>query len=168
METLLTLSIGGLPPLSARGCEQILKPIQLGQMQRTVNGDLVHLGPQILKYQSTIKAKDRTVLALNGLYPGVLVEVGCIQPLWEKIENTSKSYKTMRPFIDGSVVVMDEQQEYLTFSIKDNEIFIEEKTKNKNVFVCYRPKLRMRVTDFIIRTNEWNFESSWELNLEEI
>ena len=168
METVLTLSLGGFPPLSARGCEQILKPIKLGQMQRTINGELIHLGSQALKYQSVIKAKDRTVLALNGLCPGVVVKVGCVQPLWERIENTGNAYHLMRDAVVSSIAVIDSEQNAVDFSTEGNTIYIEDETKGLEVFVTYRPELTMRVLDFLIKTNEWTFESSWELSLEEI
>lgn len=168
METVLTLSVGGLPPLSAKGCEQILKPIQLGQMKRTVNGELLHLGQQELKYHSTIKAKDRTVLACNGLCPGIIVHVGCIQPLWEKINNPKKPHTLMRNFVQNTIIVMDELQNRIPFDIIDGEVVIKNSTPNVQAFVCYRPILTMRVTDFLIKTNEWTFESAWELMLEEL
>ncbi|MBP9753011.1 MAG: hypothetical protein KBD31_04305 [Proteobacteria bacterium] len=167
METVLTLSVGGLPPLSARGCEQILKPIQLGLMKRSVNGDLFHLGPQILKYQSIIRAKDQTVLASNGLYPGVIVDVGCIQPIWEKLDN-QKGHILMRKAIESSIVVMNDTQENLFFNYSDGKIILKDLNKAYDVFICYRPVLKMRVTDFLIKTNEWTFESQWELTLEEV
>jgi hypothetical protein len=168
METVLTLSLGGFPPLSARGCEQILEPIKLGQMQRTVNGELIHLGSQALKYQSVIKAKDRTVLALNGLCPGVVVKVGCVQPLWEPIEDTADGYHLMRDAVNASIAVIDSEQNAVDFSTEGNTIYIEDDTEDREIFVTYRPELTMRVLDFLIKTNEWTFESSWELSLEEI
>lgn len=167
METVLTLSVGGFPPLSARGCEQILKPIKLGEMKRTVNGELIHLGPQELKYQSIIRAKDRTVLASNGLYPGVVVKVGCIQQLWERVDDPFKPHTIMRKAIAGSMSVIDEDQNKVHFSQKDRVVDIGYMGK-KEIFITYRPELSMRIIDFIIKTNEWTFESSWELCLEEI
>ncbi len=167
METVLTLSVGGLPPLSARGCEQLLKPVQLGQMQRSVNGDLLHLGPQTLKYQSIIKAKDQTVLACNGLFPGVIVDVGCIQHIWEKVES-HKGHVLMRRPIESSITVMNENQTSVPFSFQNGKIILKDVNKSYPIFVCYRPLLKMRVTDFLIKTNEWSFESMWELVLEEI
>jgi len=168
METLLTLTVGGLPPLCARGCEQVLKPITLGQMVRTINGELVHTGPSILKYQSLIQAKDKTVLACNGLYPGVIVRVGCIQPLWEKIVSPQKPHLLSREPVEGSLIVIDESQTALSFYYRDGHVILDEKPKTGSAYLCYRPYLTMRVTDFLIKTNEWTFESSWELNLEEI
>ncbi|CAO5676714.1 MAG: hypothetical protein HEEMFOPI_01015 [Holosporales bacterium] len=167
METVLTLSVGGLPPLSARGCEQILKPIQLGSMKRSVNGDLYHLGPEVLKYQSIIRAHDQTVLASNGLFPGVVVDVGCIQPIWEKIQNVH-GHILMRKPIEKSLVVMDHTQKNVFFDYMNGKIILKDVGKGYDIFVCYRPVLKMRVTDFLIKTNEWTFESQWELILEEI
>ena len=168
METVLTLSLGGLPPLSARGCEQTLKPIQLGQMKRTVNGELIHVGSQQLKYKSIVKAKDRTVLALNGLAPGVVVSVGCVQPLWEKVEKIDNHYDLMRKPVENSVCVFDENQKKVDFELDGQVLAINKIFDDYPIFVSYRPYLEMRVVDFLIKTNEWTFESSWELFLEEI
>ena len=76
METELILSVGGFPPLSARGCKQELIPVSKGALRRTINGELVLVGNQDLKYKSIIQCDDKTSLATNGLYPGAEVMVG--------------------------------------------------------------------------------------------
>lgn len=163
MESVLSLSVGGLPPLSAKGCVQTLTPIQLGKMVRTINGELLHVGPKELKYQSVISAKDKTVLASNGLTPGVHVRVGCISRLFEKV--TSSPHTLMREGIEGSVAVMDEDQKSIAFTLQERQVFTE---KKGSYFVSYRPYLDMRVVDFEFKTNEWTMESEWMLKLEEI
>ena len=84
METELILSVGGLPPLSARDCVQELIPIEQGRLRRTINGELIFVGKQWSKYRSVIYCTDKTTLATNGLIPGTVVKVGCIQRLWQK------------------------------------------------------------------------------------
>lgn len=161
MESVLTLSVGGFPPFSAKGCMQTLAPIQLGQMVRTIDGELLHIGPKELKYKSVITAEDKTVLASNGLAPGVFVKVGCISRLWEKVIDCD--HILMREAVDGSVAMIDEDQKPVDFVIQGQGVVTK-----KYGFITYRPILEMRVVDFELKTNEWLMESSWKLVLEEI
>ena len=65
-ETALEFSIGGLPPLSARGCIQTLSAIPLGGLHRTINGALIFTGDtKARKYRSTIRGKDKAPPALG-------------------------------------------------------------------------------------------------------
>ncbi|MDP2193161.1 MAG: hypothetical protein Q8K36_01350 [Alphaproteobacteria bacterium] len=167
METVLTLSIGGMPPLSARGCIQTLTPIQLGKMARNVAGDLIHLGPRMLKYKSTIQAQDKSVIALNNCAPGTPVRVGCIQRLWEKMEGTT--HNLSRDFVEGSLVMMTQDQQAVAFGKRDKTVIVEgDLPPHANIFISYRPYLDMRISDFSLKTDEWAIKSEWLLNLEEI
>lgn len=169
METVLTFSIGGLPPFSARGCVQTLKPVQLGKMVRTVNGELIHLGPKKLKYKSTIEAKDKSVLAVDNFSPGSHVRVGCIQRLWEKIEGGVHTIS--RQCVPGSVSVIDNEQNLIPFSMVDIQISIncyDTLPLGRECFVTYRPYLDMQITDFSLKTKEWSMETEWVLYLDEI
>ena len=169
METVLTFSTGGLPPFSARGCVQTLKPIQLGQMVRTVNGELLHLGPKALKYKTIIEAKDKSVLAVDNFSPGSVVRVGCIQRLWEKIENGIHTIS--RQEVSGSVAVIDSDQNNLPFSQLGTKITIDQSIRlssDRDFFVTYRPYLDMLITDFSLKTKEWSMENEWTLHLNEI
>ena len=169
METLLTFSVGGLPPFSARGCIQTLKPIQLGKMARTVNGELLHLGPKSLKYRSIIEAKDKSVLAVSDFSPGAHVRVGCLQCLWEKVQG--RDHIMSREAVLGSVSVIDSKKNITPFSQDGMQIMIDSYdnlSDRGECFVTYRPYLDMRVTDFTLKTKEWSLESEWILYLEEI
>jgi len=170
METVLTFSIGGLPPFSARGCVQTLKPVQLGKMVRTVNGELLHLGPKTLKYKSIIEAKDKSVLAVDNFSPGSHVRVGCIQRLWEKIEGGARHTIT-REDVPGSVSVLDDDQNIIPFSQVGTQITLDNYDNlpaGNAYFVTYRPYLDMRITDFSLKTKEWSMETEWNLFLDEI
>jgi hypothetical protein len=170
METVLTFSIGGLPPFSARGCVQTLKPIQLGKMMRTINGALLHLGPKALKYQSIIEAKDKSVLAVDHFSPGSHVRVGCIQRLWEKVAG-GYTHELSRANVPGSVCVVDNEQNLVQFSQSGTHITLsgnQELSEDKEYFVTYRPYLDMRITDFSLKTKEWSMETEWTLHLDEI
>ena len=169
METELILNIGGLPPLSARGCKQELMPIQQGSFMRTINGELVLVGGGDLKYRSTIECEDKTTMATNGLYPGSELMVGCIQRLWEKVSNdaANEAVTLERYPVTGSVVVMDEDQKQVLVEKVDGKT-VHLKDRAKTYYISYRPWLNMRAITYSLNTNEWDLKSGWTLELEEI
>lgn len=169
MESILKLSVGGFPPLSARGCTQTLTPIPLGHQQRTLNGELVHWGEQGVKYQSHIQCQDQTVLATDGLFPGVDVTVECIQPLWQRFESVGDESNTIqldREPVEGSVIGMTAEREPLSLILEKNFIILP--CMIEPIFVCYRPRLHMKVCHYELFTNEWGLSSGWKLDLEEV
>ena len=146
-DTLLTLSGNGIAPYSARGCTQTLQPIEQiaargassSFIARTVNGGLVSVTPSgFLKYKSSVKCKDRNSPAIDGVWPGALVTVGCI---------TELSYPTggaaQRPAVAGS-------------------------SRTDSGYTFYRPLLAMMVMAFQVETDEWGAEIGWQLDLEEV
>lgn len=150
METELILSLGGLPPLSARGCIQELVPVEQGKLRRTLNGELVFVGNPRSKYRSIIYCADKTSLATEGLSPGSVVQVGCIQRLWQKV-----------------LPAMDEGQKPISVErIDNNQIQLQE--RRIPCFVSYRPWLSMRTVRYTLHTNEWGLKVGWRLELEEI
>jgi hypothetical protein len=167
METMLTLSVGGFPPLSARGCEQTLSVINDGDMRRTINGTLVlNKNQPIKKYKSIIKCKDKTSLASFGLYPGKDIMVGCIHHLFQAGNVGDNGLE--RPFVDGSIQVININRELIPFIIQNKTIHIEQTNNMDPIFISYRPLLSMRVVRYELFTYEWSLESGWELELEEI
>lgn len=164
METELVISKGGFPPFSARGCEQELTPLSLGQFRRTVNGDLVFLGIQGKKYKTIITCSDQAVIATDGLEPGSIVTVQCIQRLWQKA--TGPQVTLERPAVENTIYAIDEnRQPVQIISCHEKEITL---ANEKEVFVTYRPSLNMRVLRYSLSTNEWGIKTGWRLELEEI
>jgi hypothetical protein len=163
MESELVLSRGGLPPLSARGCTQELSPISLGNFQRTVNGDLIFLGVKGMKYRSLISCEDQTVFASDDLYPGMELEVSCIQLLWQ--ESTQSRVMLERDPVPGSVMALDKDRQPIPILEQNNR---EITLAAEPCFICYRPLLKMRVISFGLVTNEWQKSNRWKLELEEI
>lgn len=164
METTLVLSRGGLPPMSARGCVQELIPIPLGQFRRTVNGDLIFMGPEGKKYRTVIFCEDAAVLATDNLMPGDIIDVSCIQLLWQKIVD-GKATLERKPVL-GSINVIDENKNALPLiRYGDQNIEI---ASTEVAYVCYRPILTMRVLSYTLKTNEWGVKSGWSIELEEI
>ena len=110
-ETILTLSIGGFPPLSSRGCTQELTTVIQDEFVRTLSGKLVSLGlfsgSLSKKYKTTITCQDITVVATGGLVPGMIIEVGCIQRLWQ--HSFDHEIVLDKKPVEGSVVAHDEE-----------------------------------------------------------
>src|SRR5215472_2099058 len=84
--TLLTLSVYGIPFFSARGITQSLTPIREAAnrqaLPRTINGQLFNLVPSIfLKYSTQIEGKDQAGPSRDMLWPGALIQVGCVATL---------------------------------------------------------------------------------------
>src|SRR5438046_2382455 len=113
MESELILSIGGLPPLSARGCTQELTPIQQNLFRRTINGSLIYLGQKTQqRYRSLITCHDQSVLATEGLWPGQRLRMGCIQRLWQKAMGAEVLLE--REAIEASIIAVDARQKPVT------------------------------------------------------
>lgn len=166
METQLILSVGGFPPLSARGCVQELVPIDSGMLKRTINGQLLYLGnPSKMKYRSTIRCEDKNAMATQGLWRGSKVEVSCIVHLAQKVDGTHLILE--RDFVPGSLSAMTQKKKSIPIiSAQGRNVVIA--GVEEPVYVSYRPHLVMRVHNFSLTTNEWGVKTAWTLNLEEI
>jgi len=167
MESELILSRGGLPPLSARGCVQQLMPIVAGQLRRTINGSLIYTGKSLThKYRSIITCEDRAVLALEGLWRGSEIRVGCIQRIWQKVVGGQALLE--RDPIEGSVFIMTAQQQEREVQEVTGRKIAFVKNSSEETFLSYRPWLDMRVVAFSLMTNEWGLKAGWRLELEEV
>lgn len=140
-DTLLTLSGVGIAPFSARGLTQTLEPIDAStQLKRTVNGALVDLSYEpFRKYKSTISCQDQEPPAIDGIWPGLEVEVGCVAELSFATGGSGPA----RPAVDAS-------------------------SRTDGAFTFYRPILTMRVTGFSVSRDEYGAAVSWQLQLEEV
>lgn len=168
METELTISIGGLPPLSARGCEQELTPIIQGEFHRTINGDLIYLGENFhTKYKSTVTCNDKTAIATDGLHRGSEIKLGCIQRLWQKIEPDQIELNLDKLPVPESICALDKDNNPIPIKFADKHLVTLE-TPHQGGFICYRPLLSMRVIGYNLRTNEWGIKVGWQIECEEI
>lgn len=175
METVLTLGGTTLPPFAARGCTQTLTPLPLGEMRRTVNGVLEHIGQsKHFKYKSVITCEDKASPCLEGLWRGQEVEVGCLVRLHQEMKRTEKGYETtlLRPAVEASVEASHTDGMSHEIEVRAQKIVMPipelSPPPNAPVFVSYAPQLRMRVISFQIKTDEWGAKVGWTLELEEI
>ena len=167
MESELILDRGRFPPLSARGCTQHLIPIESGMLRRTINGALVYTGNTLThKYRSVISCEDKASPALEGLWRGSEVRVGCIQHLWH--QSTKQEILLERDPIEGSVFAMTNVRENLEIQSITGRKVILVKGGLEETFVAYRPWLDMRITSFAFITDEWGLKVGWRLELQEV
>jgi len=141
MSDVLTLSGIGVPPYSTRGASQTLEPIEAArQLRRTINGALIDVSrPEFRKYRSTISCADQQPPAIDGVWPGQILSVGCISEL---------SYRTSGGAPARSVVPGS--------------------SRTEGDYTLYRPSLTMRVVSFSQDTDEYGATVSWSLELEEV
>jgi hypothetical protein len=149
METLLSFIGIGLPDYSARGLSQTLQPIDAAaSMRRTINGELMDISAsQFQKYQSTIRGGDQQPPAIDGVWPGLSVNVNCMVELAVAgVDNTTSATTEPalgRPAVAGSI-------------------------RTEGAFTFYRPALVMKVMDFNIDRDEWGAQVGWSMQLEEV
>lgn len=144
--TLLRIDPIGVPPYSARNINQTLEPIDDGaQLARTVNGELIDLsdGSTFRKYKSTITCTDQQMPALSGVWPGMELTVDCIAEL---------SYLTATGSPERDIAGTTD----------------DPATRTEGLFTFYRPRLAMRVVGFSTNFTEWDADTGWRLDLEEI
>lgn len=165
MESELILSIGGLPPFSARGCTQELMPIRHNLFRRTINGSLHYLGQKThQRYRSVITCQDQSVFASEGLWPGQVLKIGCIQRLWQKA--VSVDVMLERNPVEGSLVAVDVLQKPVQI-LEQVGIKVKLERWEPTVFISYRPWLDVYVTHFTLYTQEWELKAGWRLEVEE-
>jgi len=139
-ETLLTISGIGIAPFSARGAHQTLEPIEATRkLARSVNGVAIDISPpQMRKYATHITCDDMNSPAIDSIWPGMQLTIGCISEL-----SFLTGGSAGRAMVSGSLRFVDS-------------------------YSFYRPQLVVLVTAFSIDTDEWGAMVSWSLEGEEV
>lgn len=139
--TLLRISGTEVPPFSARGLTQTVQPIAAAsKLERAVNGELVDLSiPSMRLYRSRISCNDLNSPTIDGLWPGVTVDIECIV---EFCFPTGSPGQQDRTAVSGSV-------------------------RTEGAFTFYRPVLTMVCVDWNISTDEYGAIVSWSYDFEE-
>jgi hypothetical protein len=140
-ETLLAISVMGVPFYSARGLSQTLETIDGAKMmRRSINGVLTDLAhTQFRKYKSKISCTDIRAPALDGIWPGMTVVVDCAAYLTYPVGGTPQ-----RPVVPGTTPFTEGSH------------------------VMYQPRLTMLVTTYTSQYDEYPCDVAWELELEEV
>jgi hypothetical protein len=139
-DTLLTISGIGVAPYSARGLHETLTPIDASKkLARTVNGTAVDISPpQMRKYRLAIQCQDMNAPALDGIWPGMQLTVGCVSELAFVTGGTAG-----RPVVPGS-------------------------DRIEGSYTFYRPQLVILVTSYQVERDEYGAAISWQLEGEEL
>ena len=139
--TLLRLSGFGVQPYSARGLSQTYAPIQqASHNRRTVNGALKDISfPGFRKYSSSISGSDQLPPAVDGIWPGLEVEVHCLFEF-----------------------------QYLTDGGAPARLVVPGSSRVEGSYTLYRPILICRINNFNVSTDEYGAQVSWSMELEEI
>jgi hypothetical protein len=139
-QTMLAISVMGVPMYSARGLSQTLEPIDASRsIRRSINGILTDVAhAQFRKYKSKISCTDMRTPAFDGIWPGLTVTVDCVAYLSYPVGGVAH-----RTVVAGSQFT-------------------------EGVFTFYRPRLTMMVITNTAQTDEWTASVPWELDLEEV
>jgi hypothetical protein len=110
-------------------------------MRRVINGTMRdNSQPQFRKFKSTIQCNDQEVPSLEGIWPGMQVEVECVAELSFPTDSRTPE----RTPVTGSERVTDYG------------------------FTFYRPVLTMMVMSYNTSTDEYGAQVGWQLELEEV
>ena len=139
-DTLLTISGIGIAPFSARAAHQTLEPIGASsKLARTVNGVAIDISPpQMRKYATHITCEDMNSPAIDSIWPGMQLTIGCITEL-----SFLTGGSAGRAMVSGSL-------------------------RFEGSYSFYRPQLVVLITSFSIDTDEWGARVSWNLQGEEV
>lgn len=141
-DTLLTISgLGGFQ-YQARGLSQTLTHIkEASDMMRTINATLRDVSnPIFRKYSTKITCTDINAPPLDGLWPGMEIEVECAASL-SFLTGTAGS--PGRPVASGSLWTLGN-------------------------YTFYRPVMNMLVINFEEDFDEWKSDVKWMLEAEEV
>lgn len=163
METCLILSVGGLPPLSAKGCVQELMPLPQKTSRRTLNGNLISFD-QPQRYRSIVTSQDQVPLASEGLWPGQCLKMGCIQRLWQKVHGEKMLLE--RDPLEASLVALDCEKKIVPILERSGRS-VKLGPLTKETFVSYRPWLDVCVISFTLFTDHNSLKAGWRLEVEE-
>jgi hypothetical protein len=141
--SILTMSDGNdlLPFYSALGITQTMTPIGASNSQRrTINGQLVDLSqPRFRKYASRISGRTMRPPAIDKVFPGTIITVGCAYLLSYATSGGSPS----RTVVSGS-------------------------SFTENSWTFFRPEIIFMVKSLSNGFAEWEADNDWSLDLEEV
>lgn len=172
-ETLLTISNGGFPPFSARGCKQKIIPLQAACFYRTLEGVLVSLQtPDLIKkYQTIISCHDQMPPAFGRTTIGEIFTIFSIQRFCQRIPPHVDQFQLERKAVEGSSMLLKKG----AFSLAVNTVSEDQMVHLSNVisdaqeaYISYRPIFTMALTHFSLETDEEDLSVSWKMRLEEV
>lgn len=168
-ETVLKLGSLIIPAGAGRGISQTLKPIDNGDLRRTVNGELTDLTRiQNRKFESQISVTDMSIPTLSGLWKGDVLSIECISKLNELVSPESATHTIQRDPVTDSIKGYDSsgvKVPLLSFGGTGNR----DLTFDGNVaYIEFRPILEMMILSMSFNHDEYEAEAGWTIDLEEV
>ena len=93
--------------------------------------------------------------------------MGCIQRLWQKIEEDQTEVILDKLPVYESLHAIDKENNPIPIQFADKHL-VKLETPHQGGFICYRPLLNMRVIQYRLNTNEWGIKVGWQIECEEI
>lgn len=168
--TLIKLDLNALPTEASSNCTQELTPINAGELNRTINGELIYIGEEnIAKFRSTIRGQDTLPIALDNLWRGKIIEVQCLQPLAQSVSTATSTVILARRAAISSVCAWSNNIKIPIINQQDNKVTFALPSQVSSFIVTYRPIMQMMIVDFGYVSHEWDMkQNSWYLDLEEV
>lgn len=164
--TMLVLRDLPWPPFSGRDVNQVLKILDFGELRRSVNGDLRHLGAGIEKFSMEIKGGDVNLPCFDGVFKGQVTEVESLTELVALVPAGDVLVTLGRDAVDGAVRILTADGDEVSLGgIIGRDVSIA--VQAVDVFVFYRPLLVMLVKDWNVERCDVSGACSWVLELVE-
>jgi len=162
----IILQTPGHAPLCLKEAHQKLSLISPTTLLRTVNGDLVNVGNSSAKYRMVIWGETLYPPAFDHLSKDEDMNVHSMQRLFHF--SSQPEIKLEREVVPHSILVMTQEKEKLPFvGVSPTTLKVERFPLHGGVYVSYLPIFHMKVLDIRYEASFQNFESRWELTLEE-
>ncbi len=151
-----------------RGCTQTLYAFGEAGV-RTLSGKWIQ-SPHVCKkkYRSTIFCKDLYPVSLEGIWPGDILGVHCVQRFITSAVTSGERVHLHRKPVQGSFLFHTEEGEETVEDIEEDNQYVTVPQHFKTGFLSYRPLLHMVLLTFSFETHEWKRASGWKMELEEV
>jgi hypothetical protein len=166
--TSLIISELGIGWQSGLDIHESLKPIEAGELRRTVNGDLVNLtSVEFRRLVLRISSDDIRPPALSHLWRGDVLTVVPVTELGDLIPAGGHSRTLVRDPHPGSVRCLTLAFGDVPCTV-DGRVVTLSSPAAEPARIYYRPSLTMMVSGWSVDESEAAASSSWSLDLEEI
>lgn len=159
------LAIGWQTGFSIR---ENLRPIDAGELRRTVNGTLVNLMvDEFRKYALTISSDDIRPPALAHLWRGSQLTITPASEIGDMIAAGGSSRTLARTPASGSIRCLTKRFDAVPFTISGKVVTLPSPAVGV-VRIYYRPVLSMMVVGWSADTDEAEASTAWSIDLEEV
>lgn len=179
--TVTKLDLGDIAmlPGSDRSISETLEPIsEAAQLRRTINGRLVNTGDQAFrKYRISLSGTDLRPPALDGIWPGMAIEISAITELTKRdatpvlltLPDGTRVRKVDlgREPVPGSVTVKNTDNVGISMiAVAGASVYLDRQVGE--VYVTYRPRLSCIIENWSSDEDEAAASVSWSLSALEV